>query len=306
MRAFAPGRSAASLAPRSAAVFGLLCALWASHARAAEPHGIDGFDPTWKYRRFGWVDAAVTGAAGGFFLTSAFVWSRPDEPRWDSPVLFDKWFRDALRADSRAGRDRARFVGDALYFSVSLAPFLVDTALVALVVRGAPDVAAQMFLVNAQAYAISGALLSGSEHLFARARPSNEPCESDPEYEFFCGVSDRNMSFISGHPGIVATSAGLLCAHHQYLKLYGSEAADLAACLVGVSAALTTGTARIINDRHYATDVLAAFGVGALTGYALPVLSFYETGSVAESSVSWTIVPQANVRVPGLQLLGAF
>jgi membrane-associated phospholipid phosphatase len=163
-----------------------------------------------------------------------------------------------------------------------------------------------MLLIDLQAYAVAGALLIGSENVFARARPSQRPCELDASYETYCGAADEKSSFISGHTGVVATSAGLICAHHQYLHLYGNDFADALACGIGIGAALTTGIARIINDRHYATDTLAAFSVGALSGYALPVLRYYRASdSEAAWSAHWLILPDVTRSSAGLSLHGA-
>jgi membrane-associated phospholipid phosphatase len=185
-------------------------------------------------------------------------------------------------------------VGDAFYIGGALAPTLVDTLFLTLSVHRAPEVAWQMQLIDIEAYAVASALLVGSENLFARARPSMRPCARDQHYEDYCGGPDEKASFISGHTGVVATSAGLICAHHQYLHLLGSDAADATACGLGIGAALTTGIARLINDRHYATDVLAAFAVGALSGYALPVFGYYRRAKPDQGSRSpWLLSPHA-------------
>jgi membrane-associated phospholipid phosphatase len=251
------------------------------------------FSPRWQYRTFNAWDAALSVTGAGIAVTSTLL-GPPRAPRWEGGIVFDATIRNALRAESRSGRDRARDVGDVFYIGGALAPTLVDTLFLALGVRRAPEVAAQMLLIDVQAYAVAGALLIGSENLFARARPSMKQCQQDGNYEAYCGNVDEKASFISGHTGVVATSAGLICAHHQYLHLFNDAVADGAACGLGIGAALTTGIARIINDRHYATDILAAFTVGALSGYLLPVLGYYRTGSPNQGNPSpWLLSPHA-------------
>lgn len=265
----------------------------ASEAVLAPAEPSSRFSPRWQYRTFNAWDAALSATGAGIAITSTLL-GPPREPRWEGGIAFDAAVRDVLRADSRRGRDRARNVGDAFYISGALAPTLVDTLFLTLGVRRAPEVAAQMMLINVEAYAVAGALLIGSENLFARARPSKEHCERDGSYEAYCGSSDESASFISGHTGVVATSAGLICAHHQYLHLFGNDAADISACGLGIGAALTTGIARIINDRHYATDILSALAIGALSGYALPVLGYYRNGAHRERNHSrWSLSPLA-------------
>jgi membrane-associated phospholipid phosphatase len=82
-------------------------------------------------------------------------------------------------------------------------------------------------------------------------------------------------SFFSGHTTIAATSAGLVCANHSRLPLWGHPVADASACALSSTAAVFTGVSRILADRHYATDVLAGFGFGFGIGYAVPVLLHY-------------------------------
>jgi membrane-associated phospholipid phosphatase len=263
----------------------------------------DAFSPSWEYRRFGGWDLAIAATGGSVVLASALLGS-PEEARWRGGILWDDAVRRALRAQSRAGRDTARHVGDAFYYGGALLPTVLD-GLVVTFARGAPDVAAQMLAINLEAYAVAGALSFITESAFARARPSAGPCSTDPKYEAFCDASDKTNSFISGHTAIVATSAGLLCAHHQYLHLYGEPWADWAACGLGVGAALTTGVARLINDRHYASDVFTALSVGALSGYVLPVLRHYRDGGEGSPRQDWALVPVLSPVSVGVQWVQA-
>lgn len=242
-------------------------------------------------------------AAGTAVALTSVLLGPPAEARWQGGVLLDDTVRSTLRADSRAGRDRARALGDITYLTGALLPTLLDGLIVTLGVHGAADVAGQMLLINLEAYAVAAALLVGSENFFARERPSVEPCAQDGEYEAYCNGPDAKASFISGPTGVVAASAGLLCAHHQYLGSYGDALADAAACRVGIGLALTTGVARVVNDRHYATDILAAFAVGALSGYALPVLGYYAAPSApGESTRRWSILPVLSPTAAGVSL----
>jgi membrane-associated phospholipid phosphatase len=261
------------------------------------------FSTSWQYRRFDGWDLATAAAGGSVVLVSALLGS-PERARWNGGILWDDAVRRALRAQSRAGRDTARHVGDAFYYGGALLPTVLD-GLIVTFARGAPDVAAQMIAINLEAYAVAGALSFISESSFARARPSVGPCSTDRHYEAFCNAKDKTNSFISGHSAIVATSAGLLCAHHQYLHIYGESWADWAACGLGVGAALTTGIARIMNDRHYSSDVLMALSVGALSGYVLPVLRHYSSGGEVARRQDWALVPALSPVSVGLQLMRA-
>jgi membrane-associated phospholipid phosphatase len=254
---------------------------------------------SWSYRRFGAWDAGASAAGAAVILAN--LWVGPlEEPRWEGAILFDDPVRRALRGRSRSARDSARTVGDLFYRVGAVLPTLVDGLFVTLAVRRAPDVAGQMLLVNLEAYALTGAVLTTSENVVGRARPSAAPCELDPEYEAFCGKPDKTQSFPSGHVGVVAIGAGLTCAHHRYLGLYGAPWADAAACAVGLGTAVATGVARIVNDRHYASDVLSSLIVGTASGYAVPALLYYQAGGERMAARPWMLLPVMTPTALGL------
>jgi membrane-associated phospholipid phosphatase len=153
-------------------------------------------------------------------------------------------------------------------------PFL-DALVTGWAVHGNPDVAWQMFAMDAEAMALAGFVGLLTDHSIGRARPSQRPCQRDEEYEQFCNDSDEFGSFVSGHSTIAAAGAGLTCAHHLNLPLYGGGALDVVACGAAVAIAGVTGIARIANDRHWATDVSAGLLVGGLIGFGIPTFLHY-------------------------------
>ena len=80
--------------------------------------------------------------------------------------------------------------------------------------------------------------------------------------------AEPNASFPSGHTSSSFTSVfaaasacrRLSCGHEKSIWL------------VGVPLASVTGALRIRADKHYATDVLAGFGIGAALGWFIPQL----------------------------------
>jgi len=67
---------------------------------------------------------------------------------------------------------------------------------------------------------------------------------------------------------LVAAGAGLTWSFAVKRDAWGtSSTARAAPCALGVAAALATGLLRISADRHWGSDVLAGFGIGALVGY---------------------------------------
>jgi membrane-associated phospholipid phosphatase len=120
------------------------------------------------------------------------------------------------------------------------------------------------------------------------------------------------LFFYSGHAAATATMAGLTCAHHQHLPLYGGGFADLAPCLAMIGVSLGAGATRIMADRHWASDVLTGWTVGALSGYVLPSALHYGFGGgrpIGEMRVGGAHVvpmPLAYLGGAGLGLVGSY
>ena len=189
-------------------------------------------------------------------------------------VLFDDATRDVLRGRTPEVRNTAKAIADWGYRALLVAPYL-DLA-VTFAIHRKTEVAWQMLMLNMEAQAVAGFIGLLTNHLVARSRPSSQPCNLDPKYEEFC-YRGAYSSFMSGHTVTAAAGAGVICAHHLSLPLYGGGAGDIAACAVSTTVALTVGVSRIVNDRHWATDVLAAWLVGAAAGYVWPRLFHYRS-----------------------------
>jgi membrane-associated phospholipid phosphatase len=160
--------------------------------------------------------------------------------------------------------------------------------------------------------------LWGGQKLFGRQRPWVDRC-ADPELreELDCGneSTDKNRSFYAGHPAVGMTAAGLTCVHHSHLPLYGGGAADTLACGLTVGAAVVNGFGRVVTEKHYATDLVVGFGMGAFAGFALPKLLHYDHPSsrLSETArarraleVRASVLPMVSDDRAGMALLGVF
>jgi membrane-associated phospholipid phosphatase len=100
-----------------------------------------------------------------------------------------------------------------------------------------------------------------------------------------------------------------MCAHHTHLPLYGGGAGDVLACSTALAGATLSGMSRIVADRHYASDVLAAATVGILSGYLLPELLHYHftlpSFQLGAGDTRAILLPAASSDTLGLQLWGA-
>jgi membrane-associated phospholipid phosphatase len=214
---------------------------------------------------FGYV---LTGVAIAGAVAVTVVPGYPSESHWSGGILFDDAVRGALRARDPGVRDAIRLASDLTLVATVLHTALFDGLLVPLGDHSA-GVAEQVSSINAQAFALTTLVSTVLFKTVARARPVIADCQRDDHFDPLCTVG-AYASFPSSHTSTAFTAAGLSCAHHAALPLYGGPW-DLTACISSLALATATGLFRIIGDRHYATDVL----LGLSMGYLYPRLRYY-------------------------------
>jgi membrane-associated phospholipid phosphatase len=249
---------------------------------------------------FSWAEGAAmvsAGVATGILALQA----PPSEPRWQGGILFDDAVRDTLRLDSAKGRQRLRSIGDMPYYFAPLLPLIVDPLVVAWLVRDDPTLAYNLAFMGLEAFSYAGLLSFVSTRLSVRERPDASECRR--QHPDFVGCEPDTEAFWSGHTSIVAASAGLVCAHHHHLPLWGSPLADAGACVLATSGAVVTASSRLLADRHYASDVLVGMGIGFGIGYAVPVLLHY---SREAPGVTLSVQPGAAGDGASLNVAGLF
>jgi membrane-associated phospholipid phosphatase len=277
-------------------------------ARADEPAALSSgprlqWNPAWPYFRpigYWLTGASILGAIGATVLLHY-----PDEPRWEGGILFDSTVRDALRARNPGTRDAIRTASDLTLLASVLQIGIVDSVVIPLLDHS-PGVAAQLSLINAQAFAPNILIATLLFKAVARERPLIADCKRDPNFDPLCDTG-AYASFPSSHTSSAFTAAGLTCVHHTYLPLYGRKELDVGACVESLALATATGLFRVIGDRHYATDVLIGAAIGFSIGYFYPWLWHYryssEPASEGESSSgTLSVMPLPT----GLSLSGTF
>jgi membrane-associated phospholipid phosphatase len=234
-----------------------------------------------------------------------FVLLQPEaEPDWQGPILLDRPMQNLLKVGSASGRARADTISDVFVGLVALQTLLVDPWLAAGWAHRRVDVAWQMTVIDTQAFGLTFLANRLTKDIVARERPDAEACVEGSN-EAACTADDRNLSFFSGHTTSSATFAGLTCAHHQKLALYGSFAADLAGCLGAVGLSLGTGYLRIASDNHWWSDVTVGQLVGFSAGYLLTWAHYYAGTSSPESLGQLpVVVPIVGSGVVGLAVGG--
>jgi membrane-associated phospholipid phosphatase len=231
--------------------------------------------PLWRaeWPNFRWWEGAGTIAAGVGTLV-LFSLEPPTEAIWEGGVLFDEPVRNALRLPGEQARLTIATVGDIPYFAAPILPLIVDPLLVAWAGHGDGRAALNMELMGLEAFSYAGFLSFVSTRISRRERPDSRQCREDHPDGASCEPTDTE-AFWSGHTSIAATSAGLVCANHTRMPLWGHPLADASACALASGGAALTAVTRLMADRHYATDVIVGFGVGWGIGYAVPVLLHY-------------------------------
>lgn len=288
-----------------------------STARAEDPDRVE-WSKDWPRMRAAEV-VDVFGLTLASYAIDAY-WEPPHSAHWSGGILFDDAVRSALKGKNEKTQQFASDMSDYLYKGATFAPYVIDVFFVTLSVHQNADVALEMLLMNMQSLGLAGVVSLTAEHAVGRARPYVGDCGPDGSvrdakgnilFNHCDGVGDF-QSFYSGHAAAVTTMAGLTCAHHQHLPLYGGGVADLIPCLVMSSAAITTGITRIVADRHWATDVVTGYTVGFLSGYVLPSVLHYgfssghPVGEIKTKSVRMIPAPMMLPGGAGLSMVGLF
>lgn len=260
------------------------------------------WDPGWG--RFGWWDVGLTAV-----YTTEFVLIQtlrlPPTHGARGTVFPDEPFRSAFRARRAADRALAASISDVLIYSMLFHALVVDPVAVAWLVHDVEDTAWQMAAIDAQALMLGVMISFTLKAVAERERPLNRGCRARDAYGTGCGDYDRFRSFPSGHTVEASVVAGLTCAHHEHLALYGGGAGDLAACGAMIGLAAVIGMLRVVSDEHYATDILAGTVIGFVAGWLMPTLLFYGFGDSRRAGTSITGVTIEALSAPATLSLGA-
>jgi membrane-associated phospholipid phosphatase len=259
------------------------------------------------YMRVHPAEALVTLAV----LTTAF-YLRYDwqigEARWRGDWSLDDGARSAFALSSESDRSAAATITDIVLNSMFLY-LVVDPVVTAWLAGGDEDAMWQIGLIDTETLAIIFFLSTLLQGVTARERPFVDRCAADPGYASGCTDDDPtslHVSFPSGHSAMAFGVAGLTCAHHAHLSLYGDAGWDTGACIGSIVLASATSVMRLPTDTHWLTDVLAGAALGFAIGYLFPTLVHYQhrSDAPAESSPSVAVMPIVGADQYGLSLIG--
>ena len=229
--------------------------------------------------------ALVAGGGALTFLVSETVLKptlAPQVCRWCDAPAFDLAIRDALHWNNTRRADK-------LSYATGFAAPLIPLALV--VGSGWRDAgfadAADDGLAVLEAGIATGLFDQVVKFTVGRQRPFVRFAEPGRVYD-----TDDDVSFFSGHTSFafaIATASGTVASRHHY------RLAPLV-WATGLTFAAATGYLRIAADKHYASDVLIAAGIGSAFGVLLPPV-LHDHGRIHA-----TVVPTPG----GLAIVGTF
>jgi len=230
-------------------------------------------------------------------LGAATLLMKDEAPRWRGGVLVDDQSREFGVARTEAGRVEAARVSDYLLYSMAVWPYL-DAAVA--MGGGHTKTGWQMSLINTQSFITTGLLTFLIKNTTRRERPFKTALCTDNPNDPRCEDLSGAGSFLSGHASTAFTGAGLVCAHHGAMPLYGNKIADTSACAVALAAATVTGGLRVVADKHYTSDVMAGAVLGLASGWLMPKLLHYtswgtppEEQAKKKGGIAWSVAPVA-------------
>lgn len=259
----------------------------------------------WSYPRFRLWEYVAAGAVTAGNVSFEVAYSKEPRDRWTSPILLDGPARSFFRGGTAESRLLADDISDYLWHG-STYYVLLDGLLTPLVTdRFNYDVAFQLTLLNWQAVGATGLLARLAHVTVGRTRPSLQGCSHEEGAENRCEF--RGASFIAGHAAMTSANAGLACANHRHLKMYGGGIPDAAVCPIMVTTAASVGVLRIIADKHWLSDTVVSWILGGSLGYGLPYFLHYRhVQKVVSPLPNSALLPWGDATSAGVQLTGLF
>jgi hypothetical protein len=231
--------------------------------------------------------------------------------RWSSRNDFDTGLRDDLRLGSLGSRRAADTGSDFLLaFSMAILPAsgILSKHLATQDCVETWDMATDAL----ESLGLTLFLTNLIKEVAGRERPYGRSCDTFALRDSDCGTDDRQQSFVSGHSSIAAAGAGLSCAFAFEREAWGSSiGAKWGPCMLGAAAAVATGMLRVGADRHWTSDVLAGFALGAVVGYfdtwgPLDMLKFDVRNGKGRVAARGMVLPHAYQGTLGAQLVMTF
>ena len=238
------------------------------------------------------ITVPIVLGGGSLFILGETVFKdaiSPDDCRWCGSTRLDRAVRDGLVWDNPK---RANGLSNWTGFVAAPVVTLGGIGVAALADdRGEEWVTDGLIVLETSI--LSSAFTNLVKGIVGRQRPEIH-YRATGDFLTAAPTQEDNLSFFSGHSSFtmsLAVSAGTVAS------LRGYRAAPYI-WTAGVGLSLTTGYLRIAADRHWTTDVVTGWLVGAAFGVAVPLLHRTSTSSSARERAS----PAASPRLVMLTL----
>lgn len=258
-------------------------------------------------------DASMDLYHGLAFVAGGAAIDRGGNPsrRWSRKNGFDTGLRSGFRLNSTDARKDAALASD---LTLVLSSVLLPAATIGAEFARTRDCVEtwDMFTDMIESLGLTLFITQAVKLAAGRERPFTGECGVNAPSDADCDKESRHLSFFSGHASLAAAGAGLTCSFSIGRDAWGSSrAARLTPCALGAAAAFTTGALRMASDKHWGSDVLLGFAVGALVGYfdtwgPLDLVKFSTRDNTGRVTSRGIVLPQAVQGRLGAQLLMVF
>jgi membrane-associated phospholipid phosphatase len=209
------------------------------------------------YQEVAYYGTGLTSIAAGRYLTTGSPFFTTDELETLNPNDVNRLDRIAINQFSQFASD----AGDIILYTSFITPHLF------LIPKKTRDHYNHIITLYGEAILINAGVTMMTKSLFRRPRPYAFSESITDEYK----LSRRaKTSFVSGHTSFVATNS--FFAAKVFSDFYPDSEWKPIVWITAAALPAATGTFRITAGRHYPTDVIAGYALGATIGILIPHL----------------------------------
>ncbi len=247
-----------------------------------------GWSEDWrKVQWWGYAGIGVLGVGG----VIAKTWlTPPDKDVLGEAALFDRPLYDAIKPSKESTWKTHHTISDIGFYG-SMSFLFAD----AIITGFAHDweLGYQMLMIDLEALSLVGGSLWWPHYFgLGRERPGYSDCGTPDEVGTDCSDTEiQYRSWYAGHPATAMAAAGTTCTHHYFNPIYGGIGDGLI-CGAMIGVATITGIERAVTGRHWPTDVLGGWAIGAAAGWLVPIgLHYGFRGQKRRGDMSFRIAP---------------
>jgi len=211
-------------------------------------------------------DLTILGLSSGLFTSSFFIGRKRgvmDEDHWKALDRNRVFYFD--RSVTYYWSNSARKLSDGLLYSSIALPFALT------ITRKSHNQMAAVGLMTLETALLNLGLTNFTKNLVARHRPFTYNHESVPwEIMSKQKLKDARRSFFSGHTS--TTASMYFMTAQMYSDFHPNSKFRSVAWVGAITIPALTGLMRVKAGKHYYTDIIMGYAVGAVIGILIPRL----------------------------------